>query len=67
LVSEPDQTEASGAGDDVTVGSWVDLDQTANSQPPLDSDPVQADVIIDPAPPSPSLWARLMHALRGTR
>jgi hypothetical protein len=65
-VSESDQSEPSEAADDVTVGAWADVDETPDPQP-LDSDPPWPDVIFDPAPASPSLWARLMRALRGAR
>jgi hypothetical protein len=44
----------------VTVGAWLDADETPDSGLP------EGDVILDPAPASQSLWARLMRALRGT-
>ncbi|HEY1777130.1 MAG TPA: hypothetical protein VGG41_13305 [Solirubrobacteraceae bacterium] len=60
MPSEPDQDPPpSEASDDVTVGAWLDTDQAPYTGLP------EGDVVLDPAPARPSLWARLMRALRG--
>jgi hypothetical protein len=54
---DPPPTEG---GDEVTVGAWIDGDETPVSEP------LEDEVVREPAPASPGLWARLMRALRGT-
>jgi hypothetical protein len=49
---EPPQEESPG---DVTVGAFLDVD------PP----PEERSLVREPSEPPPSLWARLMRALRG--
>jgi hypothetical protein len=59
-MSEPVEPQPEQATDEVTVGAWADLDQDWSSQGAPDSD----DVVIEPTAEPPSLWARIMAALR---
>ncbi len=60
-MSEPEEQPPEEAADDITVGAWADLDQDRSSQDQPDRD----DVLLEPAVEPPSLWARLVAALRG--
>jgi hypothetical protein len=61
-MSEPGEQPPGKAADDITVGAWADLDQDRSSQ---DGEPDRDDVVFEPAVKPPSLWARIMAALRG--
>jgi hypothetical protein len=61
-MSEPGEQRPEEAAGDITVGAWADLDQDRSSQ---DGEPDRDDVLLEPAARPPSLWARVVAALRG--
>jgi hypothetical protein len=60
-MSEPGDQPPEQAAGDVTVGAWADLDQDRSSQ----DQPDRSDVVLEPTAEPPSLWARIIAALRG--
>jgi hypothetical protein len=51
----PQEVPAEQAGEEVTVGAWLDLD----------APPQERSLVGEPSEQQPGLWARIMRALRG--
>ncbi len=56
-MTEPGQDPPDSIADELTVDEWLDVDRPSSEQPSL---------VPEPSEPPPSLWARLMRALRGS-